>query len=329
MTVNTWARKKRTKIAIYFYVVLVLLLLLTVSSYTWFARSRLNRVSNMSIYVNTPMGLEISTDVSGTEWGQQISYIDMMNEVAPLRPVTYSDENDSFFAAVYDIDGRLTGKWLPLSDERNANRNNYEGYYVIATFFARSDERANVSLAPAVAVDGGEDGSGTYLIGVVEWDAEKLSHWNVGEGAENAVRVGIKVTRLDENNAPTEEEPIFYIYEPNCNKHYDGSYGYVNTPSIDGTDSLIPSGNIIKQTATVWEESDPVERDKQIFYFGEFLTPVDLFTIDKNEVVMIQLYIWLEGQDMDCNNSIKEAQIMANIQFLATTDPHSGMQPIE
>jgi hypothetical protein len=44
---------------------------------------------------------------------------------------------------------------------------------------------------------------------------------------------------------------------------------------------------------------------------------------------MIRLYVWLEGQDVDCTNAIQESQILANIQFDAVTDNGSGMVPIE
>ena len=329
MTVTNWTKKKLTKIIIYFYILLILFLLLTVSSYTWFSRSKLNRVSNMSVYVNTPVGLQIAARPDSEEWGQQLSYVDLVNESSPLRPVTYSEDSDQFFAAVYDIDGRLTGEWIPLTDECHANRNNYEGYYSVVTIYARTDEHAEVALAPAVALDGGKDASGTYLIGVPKWDSDKIAHTNAGEGAENAVRIGIKITRLDGNDEPTGELPLFYIYEPNCDTHLDGSIGYVDTPSIDGDATLVSEDMIIKQSASSWTEADPVQKNVQLHTFGEFQKDPKLFTLEAGEKVMIQFYIWLEGQDADCTNAIKEAQIMANIQFISDTRHQSGLQPIE
>lgn len=329
VTVEKPKKKKKAWIIVYFYMVLILLILLTAASYTWFARSKLNRVSNLSIYVNTPVGLQIALSPDSEEWGQQLSWLDMVSETSPLRPVTWSDKDQMFYAAVYGIDGRLTGKWQALSDERNANRTNYEGYYCIATFYAKTDERVNVSLAPPVAIDGGENGSGTYLIGMPIWDAENVEHHNGGEGAENAVRIGIKITRLGEDHQPIDEAPQFYIYEPNSDTHADGSTGYIATPSIDGTESLVPAEQLIPQTATTLSEADPVQKDVQLHTFGEFTADTDLFSLDADEMVMIQLYIWLEGQDVDCTNAIEEAQIMANIQFSSTTEHQSGMVPVD
>lgn len=316
-------------ITLYFVLVVTLLLLLTVSSYAWFNRSKTTRISNVNTYVTTVAGLEIALTPDAEIWGKQLSFLEMVSETAPLRPVTWSDKDQRFYAAVYGFDGRLTGSWQPLSDERNANRDNYEGYYCVGTFYARTTDPVSVSLTPAVDVEEGTNGAGTYLVGTPLWDPEEIKHYNGGQGAENAVRIGIKVTRLGDDNLPTNEAPLFLIYEPNCDTHADGSTGYIPTPSIDGTDSLVPADRLITQTASVWEETYPVEKDVQIYTFGEFTSFTQLFEMEANSKVKIQFYIWLEGQDVDCTNAIQEAQILANIQFVANTESGgSGLVPI-
>ena len=319
--------KKRTLIFIYFYATLFLLILLTVASYTWFSLSKSPRVSSMSLYVATDTGLSLALTPDSDDWGQQLSYSDMIGDTFPLRPVSWSEKEQIFYAADYGIDGRIKG-WEPLSDERNANRSDSQGYYCKSTFYAKTDQNVTVSLTPAVEIAEGINGAGTYLIGTPLWDSSEIRHNNAGQGAENAVRIGIKVTRLDDDNSLTENVE-FYIYEPNCDTHADGSNGYVNTPSLDGTDTLIPEERIIRQTASYWQETDPVQRDVQIHTFGEFVGSTELFKLKKNEMVQIQLYIWLEGQDVDCSNKIKEAMIMANIQFKAVVEGQSGLVPIE
>ena len=46
-------------------------------------------------------------------------------------------------------------------------------------------------------------------------------------------------------------------------------------------------------------------------------------------MVRIELYVWLEGQDVDCTNRISQAQILASIQFATETSGQSGLKPIE
>jgi len=317
-------------ILIYFYVILILLILSAVATYTWFALSRTPKVSSMSMYITARTGLEIAlTPEDGDHWGGQVAFPDFVTDTAPLRPVTWSEKDKTFYAAVYGIDGRLTGRWQPLSDERNANRNGYDSYYHVGTFYARTAENVIVSLAEEPKTVEGLTGSGTYLVGAPVWNEEDILHEDVGQGAENAVRIGIQITFLDQNNEPKDGDPLFFIYEPNSDTHTDGSVGYVATPNIDGGASLVPSDRLITQEHSSWTEADPVQRDVQLYTFGAFTSPVELFRLKAGEKAMIRLYIWLEGQDVDCTNAIRESKIFANIQFDAVTNPDSGMDPIE
>ena len=329
MTAKRKDKKGGLQVVLYFYMILILLLVLTVSSYTWFSLSKTPRVSNMSMYISVMNGLEFSLTPDGDDWGKQLAYVDMVTETSPLRPVTWSDAQQRFFAAEYGMDGRLNGEWEPLSDERNANRNDDDGYYCIATFYATSDDTMKVSLTPAVEVTEGKQGAGTYLVGTPLWNNETISHDNGGRGAENAVRIGIHITRLDRFYEPTDEPPLFYVYEPNADRHNDGSWGLLDTPSIDGADTLVPPDRLITQTASDWAEVDPIQQHVHQYTLGDFTGNTHLFTIHENEVVMIRLYLWLEGQDVDCINAISDAKITASIQFLAVSDEESGMQPTD
>ena len=323
--------KSQLRFLIYVYVLLILMSLLTVASYTWFSISRTPRVSDMYLFINTMSGLQISTDPAAEEWELQLDFRNMVDETAPLRPITWSERNQRFYAANYGVDGRLTSYdlWEPLNDDRHANKDNADGYYIKATFYARCDQAITVHLSPAVEVDKGIDGSGTYLIGMPIWDGQEVIHHNGGQGAECAVRVGIRVTHVDSNGEPDGTPPQFYIYEPNSDIHIDGTTGYIPTPSIDQTAHLVNEARLIRQTASTWTEAYPVQRDVVIRDLGEFVGEPELFELLPGEMVRMDLLIWLEGQDVDCTNQITEAQILASIQFDGKTAGQSGMKPIE
>jgi flagellar basal body-associated protein FliL len=320
--------KRKGMLVIYASLLIFLLVLTVTATYTWFSLSRTPQVSNLSMYVTTHTGLEIALTPDSEEWGSKLSYVDMASENFPLRPITWSDENQSFYTAGYGFDGRLNGNWHKLTDELNANHTDRDGYYSLGVLYARTNEDVTVSLTPSVTMEEGISGSGTYLIGAPLWDAEAVAHKNAGEGAENAVRVGIQVTDLDENNNPIEQTKRFFIYEPNCDTHADGSQGYVATPSIDGGETLVPQDRLILQGVSSWEEADPVQNGVQVYSVGDFQSETELFSLKAHQKVMIKLYLWLEGQDVDCTNEIDEAQIIANIQFKADAEINSGLVPI-
>ncbi len=324
----TAEQKRRRRTFIYLYVLLALLILLVAASYTWFALTQTPRVSDMAVHVNTTTGIELATayDASDEEWGQNIDFEDLVTESGPLKPITWSEKNRSFYTIIYGLDGRMAGKWQALTDAENANRKDIHGYYVVGTVYARSGEPCEVSLMEAVEMNGGEDGAGTFVIGTPIWNSQSVLHDNGGSGAETAIRLGFKITQVDSETGQALGESDFYIYEPNCDLHINGTVGYVDTPSIDGTETL--GSRLILQSASEWTEAYPVERNVTIKTLGEFQTDTTLFELDIDSVVRIDLYVWLEGQDVDCTNLIEEAQIFANVQLHADYSGQSGLVDI-
>ena len=327
---NNETKKVRSGKFIFLYCIAIVLLLtlLVTASYTWFSISKTPRVSNLGLYINAPTGMVLSTAPQGAPWVHRLDFAELVSETSPLRPVTWSEETQSFYAAVYGIDGRQTGQWLPLSDAINANRDDVYGYYIKLTFYATSDTSVKISLTHAKAVSEGVDGSGTYLIGTPIWDSDNIMHSDGGIGAQNALRIGFRFTPMKDGVAQ-DDQAIFYVYEPNCDTHLDGTEGYVNTPSIDGRDTLVSPDRLITQTTTTWTEADIVQRSVVVKDMGDFMVDPYLYSLKANEIVQIDLYVWLEGQDADCRNEIgQSAQIMASIQFDANESGQSGMDPI-
>lgn len=322
-------KRQKTLLVTLLLLLLILLPLSTVATYTWFSISRTPKVSDMEMTINSAVGLQIawSADAAEDEWKQQLNFIDQVPSDTLLTPVTWSDAQQCFYTTTFGPDGRVSGVDVKLNDDMDANGR--DGHYVKFTVYGRTEERVTVSLSPAVEIEEGKQGAGTYLIGTPLWDAETLSHQNGGDGAQYATRVGLRVTILDTAGNPT-GEPVFYLYEPNGDRHVDGSEGYQPTPSMDGTAELVPEARHIRQTTSEWEESEPVQRDVVIRRLGEFEREVELFRLEEQQKVKIDVYIWLEGMDVDCVNAIgQSAQLFANVQFLAKPTGNSGLVPIE
>lgn len=319
---------KGSMIFVYCIMILLLMSLTVTATYTWFSISRTPRVSNIGIYVNAPTGLVLATTPDAEKWHHSLDYAELVPDTAPLRPVTWSEREQRFFAAQYAADGRRTDNWHPLTDDNNANRDDVYGYYIKASYFATTDTNIKISLTHAVEVEEGISGSGTFLIGTPVWNPSEIVHNDGGNGAQNAVRIGFRFTPVDSTGAATGDS-TFYIYEPNCDGHVDGSTDYQPTPSIDGADSLVPADRLIRQTTTTWTETDPIQKDVLIRDMGEFENEPYLYTLAANALVRIDMYIWLEGQDVDCDNRIgRNAKILANVQFYADPGGQSGLHPI-
>ena len=319
-------KKSPLRLITYYVLILGILPLLVVATYTWFTINQSLRVNDLSLYVNTQNGLQIAKSPTG-EWGAQLKFDHLVNETSPLRPVTWSEKEQRFYAANYGLDGRLTSFWQPLSDEFHSNREDAYGHYTKGVFYLRTDVDMDVSFAPAVAEEDGA--SGTFAVGKPVWNSESVRHDNGGYGAENAIRLGFRFTPVNSDGAETGEPPLFIILEPNANTHIDGTSGYIATPSIDGAEHLVEPERLILQNAATWTEADPVLRDHVVWTMGDFTTSAELVHMKQNSIMRVEVYIWLEGQDADCNNRIGDAaEILANIQFVGETGESPGLKPI-
>ena len=330
MNISQYKRKKTNQIFKILYVTIVLFALLTVATYTWFDLTFVPSVNDMSIYINASPGFLLSFENTDDEdsWAAQINFRDKISDDSkPLIPITYSKASDSFYTAGYGADGRIVGINQPVPEpiEEQSVANN--GYYMKIAFYAKSGENVSVYLSDAIEVEEGKIGAGTWLIGAPVWDSSGVRHTNGGGGAETAMRVGIKITKLN-SAGNAQGEQIFYLYEPNYDSHIDGSTGYQETPSIDG--GLLADENVhILQTTSSWRDADLVQKNVVISQLGEFQEEPFLFDLAAEQVAKIELFFWLEGQDVDCGNLLtQKAMIMSNIQFRAETEGGSDLVPI-
>lgn len=307
----------------YFYLLLVLMSLFVVASYAWFTISQSPRVSSMNVYVTTREGLELSADPGPNDWTQILQFDETITLFGSLWPVTWSDQQDRFYAAVYGYDGRLMDHsyWQPLNDE-------YKSHYIKSVFYARTGQRMDVSLL-SNENRGDIQGESTYVIGTPVWDPELGQHENGGIGAENAVRLGLRMTYVDSEGNPVSERGPMILYEPNYDRHVDNTRGYVITPNMDDGGPLVEDDRMILQKDSGWREAYPVQNGQAIRRSGAFTRNPTLFHLEPEQIIRIELYIWLEGQDMDCTNAMKAAKLEAHLRFIGAADSQSGFSKIE
>lgn len=337
--------RKTPYILFYAYLLIALLSIFTVASYTWFTLSWSPQVNGMNVYITSNTGLELAATPGATVWSNQLdiystrelSKFANSEEKPALRQATWSDREQCFYGPLYGYDGRLLNitrkdyenreivSWYKLEDLIHANSTSNSSYYIKSTFYARCGQPVDVVLAEPMKVnDQGIQGSGTYVI----------ADPGTGKGPETAVRIGFRMTYVDQNGTALSERGPMYIYEPNADRHVDGSTDPIRTYSIDeflSSDTikendekqdwlLVDEERLIRQTFS--REGDP----------GEFLENPTLFTLKTGEIVKIELYMWLEGQDVDCSNAMSDGvtttKIQANIQFTGTTESQSGLVPI-
>lgn len=325
------AQRQRQRTFIYLYVLLALLILLVTASYTWFSLSQTPRVSSMEMNIASTVGIQLADqyDADEDEWGTVLDFNEIVGTDTVLQPASWSADRNSFVTAYYGTDGRvIENKYILLTDAQHSNRSDQHAYYVKGSFYARSDTEVDIYLGEAVEVNEGINTSGTYVIGTPVWNSQRILHEDGGLGAETAIRIGLRITPVDPLTGVEIGNDEFYIYEPNFDEHLDETIeGDAGTPSVDGGD-YEDVAYMIYQTTSYWTEAYPVEQGVTVKTLGEFIGDTYLFTLEPEDMVRIDLYVWLEGQDVDCSNLIDEAQIIANIQLKAEYSGQSGLETI-
>ncbi len=320
----------RTKLMFMLVVLLGLLAIVTSVTYAWFGISRVASVEDIyfSVYAGDRLELAPATgSLDQAEWTTLLDLSEVLEGVV-LRPVTWSQREGAFLAPNYGLDGRPNfSDPLRLSDEQNANvrRGGEEptagrvSYYIAFPLFVRSGGSAKNVLLPMPEVREIDDlgnelwGGGTFVVGRPVWDASRAVHVDSGNGAELAIRIGFRFTEIDGEGV---ERKRFIIYEPNADRHLEQGYGLLGTPSIDGADTLVALEDLVQQYTSTWREKRPVLRDEVVFEPADFVGGKRmLFGMESGEIKLVTLYIWLEGQDIDCIRTISSGQIYANIQF--------------
>lgn len=306
------------------WVVLLLITALTAASYGWMTIATSYKVSDIDLFVITDNAIEIAPDVDGApgKWSTLLFSEELIAPDAFLRPVTWSAEDATFYAPSYGFDGRIDFlspvKIANLhADNQSPSVNEAEeregaGYLItVELWFRTGSNDTTVHLTLPKRNSEGEQGAGTYVVGTPEWSTVNGCNVSGGKGAENVIRFGFMT--YDE----TYDNGGFYIYEPNVT---DGS---APTVSIGGS-SYEGDGKLIRQYPTTWTEKDPMLRGEVDYNVGQFYGAEDdasatsLFKLEADTPRRVTLYIWLEGQDEQCLNSISAGKILANLQFGAT-----------
>lgn len=326
-------KNKRRKYRIIYLLFLILFsgVMLATSTYAWFTVNRIVYVDSLNVRVEAQGGIEISTD--GTNWKSMINSDDINSAI------------DTYATAV----NQLPNKVEPVSTGGLVDNGKLMMYYGIATGNSQGFYVLNTTrdMETSANIDGKfvafdlflkvDNGSDLYLTN--ESDATYTG--NNTPGIENAIRYGFVVegtvptgsnlqTIQALNNATND---TVYIWEPNYDVHsitaiknaYD-TYGIVvnqtgnNKIDYDGViDEIKLSDNVLLNEANSNKYSNFFKRvDVDYATVANFTNYEKIFSVESG-ITKIRIYIWLEGQDVDCENNSAIGNI--SFKFQLSTNP--------
>lgn len=291
---------------------------LTSVSYAWFTMGDNASVGNIDVKVEAADGMQISADAKS--WKSilpvdelkavETNLIPRENETVELSPVStvgsVVDGKQQMFKGVIQSDGT---KITATDVSNDAKADNYLAFDIYVKLDKDSafylDEKSYVKDL----VDDTHEDKDTSL-------ASRVSFAYLGNLPSGTPAQAIALA----------ESGTAKIWEPNANEHtkYVEDYDLAANHEFKGVNSVISENDLTNNYDTHFSTVDTLSPayDAQTSLTSE---AQQLFNL-KSGVNKIRVYIWVEGQDIDCNNDVAEGLISVGLNFKKTDTVLEGLE---
>lgn len=304
-------------------------IMLTTSTYAWFTSNQTVAVNTITVNIAAQNGIQVSVD--GTNWKSIIqttdiktastTYTGAKNQLpSSLEPVSsaLTVGADGLMEMFYgQVAANATGDWY-LKAEKSTESNGTDGKFIAFDLFIKSDTSTNLYMTPN----------------------SKVTPSDVNDtGIKNASRVAFVMlgnTTIDDEVADIQAlgttdaagstvylwEPNYDVHTPNAISHARDTYGLTITAGPDAArvnyDGILAP--IDPDTVKVGEANV----DKHSAKFKAVTSTYQTKAANANNtqifgltagVTKVRIYMWVEGQDVDCENSASGGNINYDLQF--------------
>ena len=314
--------------------ILILLLLMTVTAFTlvtsvfaWFTANKVVTVSEIQVNVEAQGGIQISAD--GTNWKSVIgipdltsvnstTYTSSVNQIPSiLKPVSTgktvnTDGRMEMFLGT--VTSNTDGDYI-LTATQSTEVEGTTGDFVAFDLFFRSDTATDLWLttnSQVVTPDSTDTGIK---------NAARVGFVHLGNTA-----IGSPVATIQGLNAGVSSQ--VNIWEPNYDVHTAAgvahardTYGLTVTETGNASPlaysgvfaPIAESDNVLVGAATgTTAFVKPVTPDYSTV--AGFTTKTQIFSLQQG-ISKIRIYMWIEGQDVDCENSASGGNTIFNLQI--------------
>lgn len=325
-------KKNSRRILLLFIMTLFLAVLGTTSSYAWFTANKTITVEAIEVNVSVQGGIQISAD--GRLWSSHLSTAEIANPTYYTTNVNQLPETLEAVSSGLTLDpttgrmgmyhGNVDTSYSPyrLSSVKLTDTQGTTGHYVAFDVFIKADSDAPLFLTTSsnVSVPLGQDDT----------------------GIKNAARVAFVELGHTENIAATEDvyQTLLYtdasnrkvrMWEPNYDVHTDAAVAHalstygavitktggsrVNYDGVDAEFTVTDPNPVLVSEANATIHSTRFKAVPAIYQTTEaFPSPISVWTVPRG-VMKMRWYMWIEGQDYDCENDASGGRAVFNIQL--------------
>lgn len=319
--------KRKSNLKSSLLLLLLLAILLISSSYAWFTANQTVTVSSLQVNVQASNGLQISAD--GTTWKAVLANSDLTGvtptysgntnqipaELAPVSTVgkVTNGAMEMFFGTVKTNDA---GTYV-LEASQETDTRGTTGHYIAFDLFLKVDATTPIYMT-----------SNSKVAKVGETDlglqnAARVAFVNEGTTAASSSIDTIQGLKLADGNA--------LIWEPNYDTHTSNgvaaardTYGITTTQtggsqlSYNGIKAAIPADAGVTMIQTTNPSTTYFGAVSPAYKTINGFTESQSFITLQPGVTKLRVYMWIEGQDVDCENGASGTDITFDLQFTAT-----------
>ena len=322
-------REKRKKMLL--LPLLLSFLLFVATSYAWFTSNRVVSVDALDVHVQADGGLEVSTDA--VNWKQVVTVQDIMNA------------RDNYGRSV----NQIPTQFYPVSTGGSVDGNGRLQMFKGDATNTDSTDFVLVAEKSEETESFGEDSEGVFIAFdlffrttapkelYVSNNSEVVYLGDESKGIENATRVAFLNEGTSGDSAAAAQglngARNAFIWEPNYDTHTQ--YGVQNAQNVYGITTSQVGGAVLPYDGVISEISSA---DNVLIQNANSATYPSLFrrvdvgsSTPKNNannfkvfdlepsITKVRIYMWLEGQDVDCEDNASYGDISFRLEF--TTNP--------
>ena len=330
-------RRKRKK-----YRLLILLLLLfgtgimlATSTYAWFTANKTVSIGTLQVQIEAKNGIQISAD--GTNWKSIVQKTDLTSASTTYKAAKNQLPNvleAVSTGGVVNTDGQLPmyygnigtnaeGNYI-LTATKETDANGTSGKYIAFDLFFKVDKQTDIWITPT---------SGVKTTDVTDTGIKNASR--IAFVVLGNTTAGDTVANIQALNKGTASST--YIWEPNYNIHTPAGianardvYGKVD---VTADHAILPYSGVISDIADVdnillgnaTQENDSTKfKDVTITYKtkANFTHYIPAFKLS-NGITKVRIYMWVEGQDVDCENNASNGNISFDLQITTELPEHA------
>ena len=331
---NSKKRKKSKKIFIAILMILFTGVILTASTYAWFTANKTVTVSEIDVNVTTSEGLQISTDAS--TWKTVISNDDITGvtypgntnqlpkETATIKPTSTIGEIDGTtgFMKMFvgTVESNDAGNYILTATKSLETKSTTTGDFVVFDLFFQTNAAATVYLTSSSSVAASKTATGIQNAARVAFVVQ--GHAAAGTDADTI--------RALKNDGTGSVKAI--IWEPNNDVHTAAAVKHafdvykINTQQ-EGAPKLAYKGVKANINKAANIPLNPDDASGAADYFADVTPNISttaagilrtkyerVFDLEAG-VTKVRIYMWVEGQDVDCEDNASGGAVAYNLQF--------------